>query len=295
MCKETNGLNGLSKQRTIRLCGIGILVAGIFLVALGCVLSYAGDFASETVRMGMARYENFTGKIALSSFAEDKLLMQKLLFAKETLLPVLSVSVPVSVLLGVLGILLSGACFLFPVRVAELLLKCRILKECSPDENAGEPLKISPKILCGTAASLCAVVLAVILIFACDPSQKTAEKVSELRKEAARFYVLERDYFNKTKKVGTWKEIGYEPSASDYFMFKTSGAGRWTAENREALENCPGESLWNLSFEVKGFFSKELKLYARAPKDSACARLTQNFRKEVLELVRLAEASQGNL
>ncbi len=238
--------------------------------------------------MAAARYESVTGKIALNSFEEDKLLMQKILFAKETLLPMLSASVPISAVLGGALVILGVALFLFPVRVALLLVKVRLLKECSGDEREESLPKVSRKILGGILIALCVILLAVAGTHFADPARKTPEKVLELEREAARFYRLESAYFAKTKKLGSWKQIGYEPESSDYFVFKTSGSGKWVAENSEAWEDCPAGNSWRVGLEVSGIFTKELKTSVRQPKDSACKALTPKFRKSVLNAGNLS-------
>ncbi len=274
---------GLSKKRTGRLLGAGFLALGIFWIVLCVILFCADGFAAETVEMAATRYESFTGKIALNSFEEDKLLMQKVLFAKETLLPLLSVSVPVSAILGG-GFVLAGlAFFLWPVRAASLLVKAHLFKECSENEPVESFPKISRKVLCGILITLCVIFFVSIGFYLSDSSRKTPEKVAQLEREASRFYRLERAYFAKTKKLGSWKQIGYEPESSDYFVFKMSGSGSWVAENSEAWENCPTGNSWRIGLEVSGIFTKELKASVRLPKDSACKTLTPEFRKFVLK------------
>lgn len=283
MREEVIFSRGLSKKRTGRLLGAGFLALGIFWIILCAILSCADDFAAETVGMAAARYESFTGKIALNSFEEDKLLMQKVLFAKETFLPLLSASVPVSAVLGG-GFVLTGLAFLLlPVRTASLLVKAHFFKEYSENETEENFPKIPRKVLCGILITLCVMLFVSIGFYLSDSSRKTPEKVAQLEREASRFYRLERDYFAKTKKLGTWKQVGYEPENSDYFVFKTSGSGSWVAENSEAWENCPAGNSWRIGLEVSGIFTKELKASVRLPKDSACKALTPEFRKSVLK------------
>lgn len=283
MREEVIFSRGLSKKRTGRLLGAGFLALGIFWIVLCAVLAYADGFAEETVGMAAARYESFTGKIALNSFEEDKLLKQKILFAKETLLPALSAAVPVSAVLGG-GFVLTGLAFLLlPVRTASLLVKAHFFKEYSENETEENFPKIPRKVLCGILITLCVMLFVSIGFYLSDSSRKTPEKVAQLEREASRFYRLERAYFAKTKKLGTWKQVGYEPENSDYFVFKTSGSGSWVAENSEAWENCPVGNSWRIGLEVSGIFTKELKASIRLPKDSACKALTPEFRKSVLK------------
>lgn len=283
MCEEVTISRGLSKKRTGRLLGSCFLALGIFWIVLCAVLAYADGFAEETVGMAAARYESFTGKIALNSFEEDKLLKQKILFAKETLLPLLSASVPVSAVLGVVSILASLVLLFFPVRAASALVKLRLFREYSGDERKEDFPRISRKVLYGILIAVGAVVAIAFGVLLTDPSRKTPEKVAQLEREASRFYRLEKAYFAKTKKLGSWKQIGYEPESSDYFVFKTSGSGLWVAENSEPWEDCPAWNSWRIGFEISGIFTKELKAFVRLPKDSFCKSLTPEFRKSVLK------------
>ncbi len=283
MREEVTFSQGLSKKRTGRLLGAGFIALGIFWIILCTILSRADGFATETVEMAAARYESVTGKIALNSFEEDRLLMEKVLVAKETLLPLLSASVPVSVALGTAFVLAGLAFFLLPVRMASLLVKWRFLKECSKEEREEKFPKVSRKILCGILITLCVIAFFAIGAHFTDPARKTPEKIAQLEREATRFYRLESAYFAKAKKLGSWKQIGYEPESSDYFVFKTSGNGSWIAENAEPWEDCPAGNSWRVGLEVSGIFTKELKASVRPPKDSACKALTPEFRKSVLK------------
>ncbi len=283
MREEVTFSQGLSKKRTGRLLGAGFIALGIFWIILCTILSRADGFATETVEMAAARYESVTGKIALNSFEEDRLLMEKVLVAKETLLPLLSASVPVSVALGTAFVLAGLAFFLLPVRMASLLVKWRFLKECSKEEREEKFPKVSRKILCGILITLCVIAFFAIGAHFTDPARKTPEKIAQLEREASRFYRLESAYFAKTKKLGSWKQIGYEPESSDYFVFKTSGNGSWIAENAEPWEDCPAGNSWRVGLEISGIFTKGLKASVRPPKDSACKALTPEFRKSVLK------------
>lgn len=281
MCEKIEVASGLSPLRTIRVLGVGFLLTGIFCVGLGIAFCRVENFAVETLDMAVSRYGSLTGKIALNTFEEDKLLMQKILFAKDSLLPVLSAACPVSLALGVLAVFAGVASLLFPVRISSLLVKCRLLKEFSGEEREENFPKISKKVWVAIFALSGFLLLVVGVFHFSDPSKKTPEKRLALEREATRYYRLERAYFSKAKKIGSWKLVGYEPSPSDYFVFKMSNDGFWVAENREAWEDCPAGNRWKIGFEVSGFFDKKLNLRARVPKDSNCARLTPGFRTAV--------------
>ncbi|MBP5246423.1 MAG: hypothetical protein J6Z31_00990, partial [Fibrobacter sp.] len=80
-------VDGLSKARTIRILGISFLIVAAVFIALGFVLDYAYGYASHVVNLALARYNSFTGQIALSSFSEDQQLMAVVQSVKKDLLP----------------------------------------------------------------------------------------------------------------------------------------------------------------------------------------------------------------
>ena len=67
------------------------------------------------------------------------------------------------------------------------------------------------------------------------------------------------------------------------FLFEKRGKFAWQAKNRKSWEECPDSSVWKASFEMTGFFTKELKIYISAPKAANCAHLTPDFRQNVLQ------------
>ena len=174
------------------------------------------------------------------------------------------------------------------MRAVSLFVKWRLLKEYAENETGESFPKISRKILFGILITLCVITLVSAGLYWTDSARKTPEKVVQLEREAARFYRLEKAYFAKTKKLGSWKQVGYEPESSDYFVFKTSGSGSWVAENSEPWEDCPAGNSWRIGLEVSGIFTKELKASIRLPKDSSCKVLTPEFRKSVLKVGKLS-------
>jgi hypothetical protein len=89
----------------------------------------------------------------------------------------------------------------------------------------------------------------------------------------------QRAFFAKGKVIGNANALQIPDSLStSTFEYKITG-GRFTAVSKVPLENCPAGTKWMVSASTKGIFEKELVLYRSAPKDSACARLTPDFKK----------------
>ncbi|MDY3922431.1 MAG: hypothetical protein SOZ02_09780 [Hallerella porci] len=255
---------GFSKMRTVRVFGIGLVFLGIIFVSLGFVLNYADDFASQVVNLAMARYSNFTGKFALNNFAEDQQLMKILLSVKDDLLPFIQGTKPFVFFAGILFSLAGIFALIFPQPSSLGLLKLRILHLENED---AKPFHFSRKTLC-ILAGIFALLFIVFGIVKCsDPSRKTPEKIAELEREASQIEKLQREYFGRKKSLGTWEQIGYAPAESEYFLFEKRGKFAWQARNREKWESCPDSSIWKVSFEITGFFSKELKVYKSSPKN----------------------------
>ena len=148
--------------------------------------------------------------------------------------------------------------------------------------NSISPFSLSKKTLVALA-TLVTVVLLSFFVLQRDPAKENVEKAAELERETARFVQLQRQFYQKNKKLGTWAQIGYEPAKSDDFLFEKRGKFAWQAKNRKSWEECPDSSVWKASFEMTGFFTKELKIYISAPKAANCAHLTPDFRQNVLQ------------
>lgn len=276
---------GFSKSRTIRFLGLNFLLLAAVFIVLGFVLDYAHGYASHIVDLALARYSSFTGQIALSSFSEDRQLMSVVQSVKKELLPLIATAKPFAFSISVLTALLGSACEVFPNYVAKALLKLHVLKPANGDlHELPESFRRRLKILSMAAGAVAVVAVAIgLVLYFTDPNRDTPAKVQELEREAARFYSLQKAYFQKNKAIGTWAQIGYEALKSENFIFEKKGKYSWRAKNIQAWEECPEASSWRISFEVIGFFSKELKTYVARPDIEACEALTPEFRKNVVK------------
>jgi hypothetical protein len=275
---------GFSKSRTVRVLGISFLLVGAVFIVLGCVLDYAHGYASHIVELALARYSNFTGQIALSSFSEDQQLMAVVQSVKTDFLPLMASVKPFVFVLGILMAVLGVACEVLPKPVGKGLLKLHILKPASGDsKELPEEFRKRLRLIAIVAGAVIFVVVGIgIILHFTDPNRETPAKVTELEQEASRFYALQKAYFKKNNAIGTWEQIGYQAPTSEYFVYEKKGKYSWRAKNIQAWEKCPEASVWRVSFEVTGFFTKELKMYAARPDNKACEALTPEFRKNVL-------------
>ncbi|MBP5247745.1 MAG: hypothetical protein J6Z31_07800, partial [Fibrobacter sp.] len=244
----------------------------------------AYGYASHVVNLALARYNSFTGQIALSSFSEDQQLMAVVQSVKKDLLPLIATAKPWAFAFGILMAILGGVCEAIPKLVATALLKLHVLKPATGDLNeAPECFRRRLRILAIVVCAIALICLVMGLIFHFnDPGRDTPSKVLELEKEASRYYSLQKAYFQKHQAIGTWVQIGYEAPTSENFVFEKQGKYSWRAKNISKWEECPDSSVWKVTFEVTGFFSKELKTYASRPNLEACESLTPEFRKNVL-------------
>ncbi len=276
---------GLSRSRTVRVLGISFLFVAAVFIVLGYVLDYAHGYASHVVQLALARYSNFTGQIALNSFSEDQQLMAVVQSVKKELLPLIAAAKPWTFAFGIFMAVLGAICEIIPKPVATGLLKFHILK--TVDGNLGEMPEAFRKRLRIVLIVVCAVVAVVLtvglILHFTDSNRDTPAKVQELESEASRYYSLQKAYFQKHQAIGTWAQIGYAAPASKNFVFEKQGKYSWRAKNIALWEECPEASVWKLTFEVTGFFSKELKAYASRPNLEACESLTPDFRKQVLK------------
>jgi hypothetical protein len=106
-----------------------------------------------------------------------------------------------------------------------------------------------------------------------------SDSIAEMQQKAVEYMEAQKAFYAKSKVVGNAAALQVPDSLStSAFEYKVTG-GRFTAVSKVLLENCPAGSKWSVSASTKGFFEKELVLYRSAPKDSACANLTPDFKK----------------
>lgn len=282
---------GLTPVRTARLIACVIALVGMVFLFLERVLSAVLEMAADGVKLGLARYNNFTGRFASQNFAEDRQLLsllkevQNLLPSAESALTLFMVIAIVLLVIAVLGLAL-------PRQFVHVLVALKLLKwetgEAAPEES-GESLRdvlakvgnIPLKKIALPCVVVLGVVIAVFAVRSCHETVKAAsvsDSIEEMQQKALQYMDAQKAYFAKNKVVGNANALQMADSLSTgSFEYRISG-GRFTAMSKVPLENCPAGTKWSVSASTKGIFEKELVLYRSAPKDTSCAKFTPDFK-----------------
>lgn len=284
-------MNGLTPVRTARLIACVIALVGMVFLFIERALSAILVMAADAVKLGLARYNNFTGRFASQNFAEDKQLLG-LLKEVQQILPTAETALTVFMVISILFLVVAILGLTFPKQFVHILVALKLLKwetgEAAPEESGESLREVIAKvgnIPLKKIALPCVVVLGgVIAVFAvrsCHETVKAAsvsDSIEEMQQKAVEYIDAQKAFYAKSKVVGNAAALQIPDSLStSAFEYKVTG-GRFTAVSKVLLENCPAGSKWSVSASTKGFFEKELVLYRSAPKDSACAKITPNFK-----------------
>ena len=288
---EEKKINGLTPVRTARLIACVIALVGMVFLFIERALSAILVMAADAVKLGLARYNNFTGRFASQNFAEDKQLLG-LLKEVQQILPSAETALTVFMAISILFLVVAILGLTFPKQFVHILVALKLLKwetgEAAPEESGESLREVIAKvgnIPLKKIALPCIVVLGgVIAVFAvrsCHETVKAAsvsDSIEEMQQKAVEYIEAQKAFYAKSKVVGNAAALQIPDSLStSAFEYKVTG-GRFTATSKVPLENCPAGSKWSVSASTKGFFEKELVLYRSAPKDSACAKITPNFK-----------------
>ncbi len=287
---------GLTPARTGRFISACFTILGTVFLTISIVVNHLLTgllpLAQGMVKDGLALYDSFTGRLAVSNISGHKELLEQLKVAKgmmpsEGLLSFAHVCVPLLITLAVilLGLAIFG--FVKPVLLCSCLTRIKLLKWGGEASVPGTPsafllkLKSVPLKVYAIAGGVFAgiVLVAVVIAVACGPSKKIpAKKIMDLEKRATDYVVAQKTYFNRSKTVGDASALGLDsPMQSDFFDYNVSSS-KFTAELRKEVGGCPAGSRWTISAKAEGFFTKELKLYRKAPADTNCVKLVPDFK-----------------
>ena len=281
---------GLTPVRTARLIACVIALVGMVFLFLERLLSAVLVMASAGVKLGLARYNNFTGRFASQNFAEDKQLLsllkevQGLLPSAESALTVFMVVAIVLLVIAVIGLAL-------PRQFVHVLVALKLLKWQSGEvvEGSGANIRevldrvgnVPLKKLAVPFAVILAIVVAVFAIHSCQQSSaenSVTEAFAELNAQAGDYIAAQKAYFSKNKALGNAKALQMSDSVvTDYFIYRLKGT-RFSAESRAPFANCPAGSKWSVHSNTKGFFEKEITFFRMLPKDTACVKLSIEFK-----------------
>ncbi|MCQ2063145.1 MAG: hypothetical protein MJY99_07385 [Fibrobacter sp.] len=289
-------MKGFTPVRTARVIASCIALLGMFCLLIERILVTVLQVAGEGVKMGIARYSNFTGRMALQNFPEDKKLYG-LLKEVENILPTADTALIVLMVLAVVLLVVAVVGLALPRQFGHVLVALKLLRwtdcGCAEGESVsetGESLKALKNVKChGPSAKVVAVVAVIIIailvvslcVRACSNAAEASNveaAVQELDQQALVYINAQKDYFAKKKVVGGPKALQLPDSVStEYFTYKVTGS-RFTAISNVPLNSCPAGTKWTVSSSSKGFFTQELVLYRNAPKDTNCVKLLPDFK-----------------
>lgn len=282
---------GLTPVRTARTISAVIALMGMLLLFIQRVLAAVLVMANEAISLGLARYNNFTGRFAAQNFAEDKKLLG-LLKDVQGILPMADTAVVVLLVVSIVFLVVALLGLALPRQFVHVLVALKILKwKSEADEEvatATDPRAVIENIgniplkkLAIPVGIILAVVIAGFGISNCvEKVEKNSVEgsLNEMQEHALLYIGSQKEFFAKKKAVGGAKDLNLPDSAStEAFDFKIS-ATRFSAVSKIPLGDCPAGSRWQVVASTKGLFSVELSLYRGVPKDSSCAVLTPDFK-----------------
>ncbi len=258
---------GLAPVRTARLIASLFALMGMVFLLLERVLSAVLEMASGGVALGLARYNNFTGRFAAQNFSE------------------------VLLVIAVLLILVAAAALAFPRQMVHILVATKLLKwqtgtEAEPEgASLGEALErlgnVPLKKIALPLACIVAVVVAVFAVRSCNETAQEndlAASVRDMQEQSLAYINAQKGYFAKNGTVGNAKALQLVDSVStDYFDYRITPS-RFIAVSKVDISGCPAGSKWSVSASAKGVFTMELALYRSAPKDTNCVKLTPDYK-----------------
>ena len=285
-------MNGLTPVRTARLLASLLALVGMVFLFIERALSAILAMAADGVKLGLARYNNFTGRFAAQNFNEDKKLLS-LLKDVQDLIPPCETALTVFMVVSILFLVVAILGLALPRQFAHVLVALKLLKWETGEEPASEEATSMSEILAKIGniplkkiaipvAVILAIVVAGFALSHCHDKIKESSvegSVEEMQGQALAYITAQKAFFAKSKNVGNAKALELPDSLStDTFDYKVTGS-RFTATLKVPLSNCPAGSKWSVSASTKGFFEKELVLYRSiTPKDTACSNLTPDFR-----------------
>ena len=276
-------MNGLTPIRTVRLLASLIALLGMILLFMERVLSYLLKTAQVAVQMAAERYSNFTGRMALENFSEDRTLYAMVQEAQK-MLPSAEAALVVILVVAIALIVVAALALALPNQFAHVLVSLKLLKwetgEEVPSGGANLPQYMN-KVSIVVMAVIGAALVVGFVTKSCSESLAVAKIDSasqELAENALVYINAQKAYFAKKKAVGGPKALQLpDSSSSDHFEY-TVTASRFFAVAKDAIGDCPAGSKWTVSSGTKGFFTQELTLYRAAPKDTNCVKILPGFK-----------------
>lgn len=282
---------GLTPVRTGRTVASVIALMGMLMLFIQRVLTAVLKMANEAIALGLARYNNFTGRFASQNFVEDKKLLGLLKEVQE-ILPDAETALSVLLTFSVVFLALALIGLAFPKQFVHVLVALKILKWESGEEK-GDSAPMNPRQVLENIGNVplkkLAVPVAIVLglallclgISTCQEkmtSSSISGNIDDMQYKALMYIEAQKAYFGKNKAIGGAAALKMTDSLStDAFDMKVT-ATRFSAVSKIPLGDCPAGSRWQVAASTKGVFTVELSLYRGVPKDSNCVKLTPDFK-----------------
>ncbi len=291
-------MKGLSPIRTARvIAGAFAISGGILLTVCLLLMKLLGflPMAQGMVRDGLALYNSFSGRLAVSNIAGHKELLEQLnnmkhLLPSDALVGTIHVVLVVLVVLAALILAAAVLGLVRPSLMISIMLKIKLLSVV--DENGQEEVdngiavmmeklgNVKLKTLAIPGAIVAGLVVVGFSIYGISRLTAPApeELLVDLEQKATEYVTAQKAFFGKSKRIGYATDLSLPESAeTDAFEYKITD-NRFTATNRVELYGCAVGNVWTVSSYADGVFSKELKFSRKPPQDPACAKLLPDFK-----------------
>lgn len=276
-------MNGFTPIRTIRLIATLVALLGMFCLFIERVLASVLQMAQGAVQMALDRYSNFTGRMALENFSEDRKLYTMVQEAQNTL-PSADIALTILLVFAIVFIVIAVIGQAFPYQFGHVMVALKLLKwqEGESSNGEGTPVfKVSKKIYAIIVVSFAIILFSFMGVRSCSESAAVARQESaslELTENALTYINAQKNYFSQKKSIGGPKALQLPDSTTtDNFTFKVTGS-RFVAVSKIPFGNCPAGAKWSVNSGTKGFFTQELTLARIAPKDTNCVKLVPDFK-----------------
>ena len=218
---------GLAPERTARLIASLIALTGMVFLFLERILSAVLVMASDGVKLGLARYNNFTGQFAAQNFAEDKKLLG-LLKEVQSILPTAESALTIFMIVAIVLLVIAAIGFALPRQTVHVLVALKLLKWQSGEvvEGAGASFReviekvgnIPLKKLAIPCAVILAIVIGTVIVRSCHEGVLQASvdsALEDLKQNTSAYIDAQKAYFGKNKVIGGPKALQL-PRLQDY-------------------------------------------------------------------------------
>ena len=134
---EEKEIRGLTSVRTVRVLSTLVALMGMVFLLMQRVLSAVLQMATDGLNLGLARYNTFTGRMALQNFPEDRQLF-KLLKDVQSILPSAEMALTVFMVVAIVLLAVALVGLALPRPYVHVLVALKILKWKTGDADEVE-------------------------------------------------------------------------------------------------------------------------------------------------------------